>query len=148
MFFVRGAWSIDQAFRTPGFDWFVEEQLSYEELGDAVLAYAELKPEIMLSHEAPYSLLPYLNLNVEFAQRYGHTTNMIPTRTNLALDNMFKTHKPKLWVLGHYHRYFDQVIDGTRFVILTADSKYQDKPSRSVEGETVKNPLQYLDIEI
>jgi hypothetical protein len=31
---------------------------------------------------------------------------------------MFIGHKPKLWIFGHWHVPFDEVIAGTRFICL------------------------------
>lgn len=121
IFFVRGAWSIDWKYRTPGFDWFEEEQLSQEVLDWAFEEYCKVKPKIMLSHELPYSILPFMNLSLGFAQSFGYNSNAIPTRTNLALDKMLQFHKPNMWFAGHYHQDFNRVIDGTHFMCLTSD---------------------------
>jgi hypothetical protein len=34
---------------------------------------------------------------------------------------MFELHQPKLWVFGHYHTDYDEVIQGTRFVCVNKD---------------------------
>lgn len=31
---------------------------------------------------------------------------------------MFTAHKPKLWLFGHWHMPFDEVVSGTRFICL------------------------------
>lgn len=121
MFFIRGAWSIDWKYRTPNFDWFEKEELTSEQLDKAYKEYCNVKPSIMLSHEAPYSILDHLNLSRLFALNYGYTTNCISTRTNIALQKMFDEHKPKIYFFGHYHKDFDKIIDGTRFICLTTD---------------------------
>ena len=40
------------------------------------------------------------------------------SRTRNAFRVMFEEHKPKLWIFGHWHVWFDQVIDGTRFLCI------------------------------
>lgn len=134
IFFVRGAWSIDQKYRTPELDWFSEEELSEKNLELATICYLENKPEIMLTHESPFNLLQYLDLNPRFAKSYGFEDSLIKTRTNQALQNMLDNHKPKLWIYGHYHKDFDKTIDGTRFICLCCDKRFKCK--------------QYFDIEV
>lgn len=128
-FFMRGAWSIDWQRRIPGFNWFEEEELTQEQLFIGQKEYVNIKPEIMLSHDCPFSIQQHLPLS-DFAYLLGYKTKHLESRTNLMMDEMFKKHKPKLWVFGHYHVKFDEVIDGTRFVCLRADSdqctKYLD----------------------
>ena len=123
VFFIRGAWSIDQKCRKEGISWWREEELSDLEIANAYDMYKLFKPEIMLSHECPFSLLKHLKLDPNFARNYGYYApdSCIKTRTNLLLDGCFQTHKPKLWLFGHYHRDFDMTIDGTRFRCLTGD---------------------------
>lgn len=121
-FFVRGAWSIDKKYRTPGVSWFPEEEISGADGNRALAWYSQVKPELLLTHEAPFFLLPTLIPGGSFARSMGFAEPYIPTRTNQLLDRLYESHRPKLHVFGHYHRDFDQTIDGTRFVCLTADS--------------------------
>lgn len=60
IFYVRGAWSIDQKNRTIGIDWFPCEELTRAECDDALELYQTVKPEFVITHEAPFSLLPYV----------------------------------------------------------------------------------------
>lgn len=124
MFFVRGAWSIDHMYRSVGVDWWEEEELSMQRCNEAVAAYAEYKPDILLSHEGPLHILPALGLNPAFAQSMGYSESLIKTRTNQMLDAMFCHHRPKLYVFGHYHKDFDFEMDGTRYVCICADRNY------------------------
>lgn len=121
IFFVRGAWSIDKKYRTPNLDWFENEELNLYQLDEAFKNYCDIKPKIMLSHEAPYSILPFMNLSLRFAQSFGYNSNAIVSRTNQALDEMLRFHKPEMWLFGHYHTDFNRVIDDTHFMCLTAD---------------------------
>lgn len=124
MFFVRGAWSIDHMYRSVGVDWWEEEELSMERCNEAVAAYAEYKPDILLSHEGPLHILQALGLNPAFAKSMGYSESLIKTRTNQMLDAMFCHHRPKLYVFGHYHKDFDFTLDGTRYVCICADRNY------------------------
>lgn len=107
MFFLSGGYSRDNKDRIEGYNWWPYEQLDYEEGYNALDLYEIVHPKIVLSHEAPFSVLPEL---FDFFPE--------STRTNILLDNMLWINKPKLWVFGHYHISVDRVINGTRFVCL------------------------------
>jgi hypothetical protein len=121
-FFVRGAESIDQDWRKADMAmgkwggrklWWEEEQMSMRQLGAAIEHYKDVKPSIVLTHTCPQFLK-----NIVLKYKYGDDNNCNVTRTEAALENMWGSHKPKLWVFGHFHCYFNQVIGGTRFICL------------------------------
>lgn len=109
IFFVGGGFSIDRDYRTPGFDWWEDEELSVQELQEVIDSYTEKKPRIMLSHECPTIVKSSL-LSV----------NSLPitSRTERALQAMFDAHQPEIWLHGHYHVFKTQIIDETLFVSL------------------------------
>lgn len=111
IFFVRGAWSIDFAYRTLGRDIWKNEELTQDEFDQAILMYTEAKPCIVVTHTSPQMLDNHLQF--EFGDGCA-----VKTRTSVNLQHMFNIHKPKLWVFGHHHQKFDKVIDGCRFVCL------------------------------
>lgn len=112
IFCVGGAFSVDKVLRTEGVDWWADEELSTSEWYDILDLYDELRPKIVVSHDCPNQAMPYSNYKV-------------PSRTGQALSAMFDIHKPELWVFGHYHTSFDEVIEGTRFVCVD-QQKYID----------------------
>ena len=126
IFYVRGAWSIDHKFRTPGLNWFPEEELSNIELASAYTEYKNYKPEIMLTHEAPNNIVKMLDLDPTFPAKMGYPNGVPENRTRIALQDMFDIHQPKYWIFGHYHTNFDEEINGTRFICLTADRSFRD----------------------
>lgn len=106
-FVVRGAESIDKDLRTFGVDWWTDEQLSYQHAMICLSQYADKKPDIVISHDCPPNiseqiLKKSINRNI----------------TTILLSDMLEFHQPDLWIFGHHHKSFDQVIDGTRFVCL------------------------------
>lgn len=110
VFCVGGAYSIDREYRTPGLDWWIDEELSYNELSAIVDEYARLKPKVVMTHDCP-----------EFVARqcfswYKNFENSTITRH--ALQVMCDLHMPDLWVFGHWHHHVDLRIDKTRFVCL------------------------------
>lgn len=106
--FVGGGHSIDKEWRTPGLDWWEDEELSIEQFNRVIDTYLHAKPRQMFTHECPDFLLPL------FPQKMLP----IPSRTRQAFQAMWEAHKPELWVFGHFHLDFDQVIDGTRFICV------------------------------
>lgn len=98
-FFLSGAYSIDKAWRTPGTDWYHQEELSFDRLLAAYKLYREVKPDVIFSHEFPPNV-PYaigingMNMGVEFR---------ISSTTSQTLGLMTEFHKPKYHLAGHWH---------------------------------------------
>jgi hypothetical protein len=113
--FVRGAWSIDKAARTPGVDWFAEEELSYAELNAAADVLADAKPPIMASHDCPASVFADLKRG-EDPGPFGAVQRR--TRTGEALDEVLRRCKPTVWLFGHHHLTKVFTVGGTVFVAL------------------------------
>lgn len=107
LFFVRGAWSIDRSSRTENVDWFAQEELSDEQFAAAIALYAELKPDFVISHDCPRSLLRYVS-------NFGS-----PSRTNRHLQRMLEIHRPKRWFFAHHHFNWSKQIEGTLFFCLS-----------------------------
>lgn len=108
IFAMGGAESTDRHLRSEGINWWPDEQLSYGDLWRIAELYEHAKPKVMISHDAPEPICHYMLGYVDWNR----------SRTKQALSAMFSAHKPKLWVFGHYHKEFDDVIEGTRFVCL------------------------------
>ena len=107
--YVGGAWSIDWQWRTMGIDWWVDEELSMQELNLLIEQYKDIQPDIMITHTAPINI-PGGPMGIKI---FGSGA-----RTEHALQEMLDAHRPKLWIFGHWHKNFDQVVDGTRFICL------------------------------
>ena len=110
IFFVPGASSphFDAKQRTELVDWFPWEELSFTESETAYQMYKDYRPEIVISHDAPYD---FLKINVR--KDLTH-----PSFTQDLLQAMFQQHRPKLWIFGHWHKNTDQQFGGTRFICL------------------------------
>jgi Icc-related predicted phosphoesterase len=115
MMFIGGAWSIDRHVRIEGINWWVNEELSYGELGRMVDVYSHVLPNVMVTHDCPRVAATKFFFDVG-RPLYGKEQK--GTRTSYALDSMFEIHKPKIHVFGHWHYDVDEVIDGTRFICL------------------------------
>lgn len=126
IFFLGGATSIDKEWRTPGIDWWEEEQLSIPELERAIDVYAAVKPDVVITHECPESIA-----NAILAA-FNRVKIFDGSRTRQALQAMFSLHQPRLWVFGHWHHSltFDHPIimpggKSTRFICLD-ELEYMD----------------------
>ena len=75
IFFVRGGSSVDASCRCIGRNWWAEEQLSWAQALEAVKCYQAVKPDILISHECPSNIVPYVT-DPAFMERF-HLGNSI-----------------------------------------------------------------------
>lgn len=104
--YISGAWSIDQPYRIEGKTWWAGEQLLYSDLDKAIEQICDEKPSIIISHDTAPVFAKELCLK------------LYPTITGQALDALWQSYKPKMWVCGHYHNSIEMVIEGTQFICL------------------------------
>jgi len=123
VFFVRGGFSIDHMRRTIGESWFPQEELSRQERADCLDLYKKLKPDIVLSHEAPLSIVHNFT-DPGFLVNWGYNPKTFETKTQNLLQEMFEFHRPKFWAFGHYHRKWEGTINGTYFRLLNILEPY------------------------
>lgn len=97
IFCCGGAVSIDKAYRTEGWDWWPDEELSTAELYAIVDRYVELKPEIVITHECPESVA------TELMAAFNKVKVGDGSRTRQAFEVMLHHHQPKQWFFGHWH---------------------------------------------
>jgi predicted phosphodiesterase len=108
-FYYRGAYSIDRNYRTVGINWWENEQVSIEQFMQARELYREIKPDIVITHDAPMEIVPYL---------LPPGSRIYENNTNWALNELFNIHQPKIWRFGHYHKSWRMTINGTDFKCL------------------------------
>jgi len=87
--FMGGAYSVDKGMRTPGHDWFHQENINQIEL-DYALEY-EGKVDIVISHTCPS----------HFKIKGNEDKNIDGNRH--ALGQILERHKPDKWYFGHWH---------------------------------------------
>jgi predicted phosphodiesterase len=109
---IRGAWSIDKAYRIENVSWWANEEMNYNEMKDAIDFYCKTKPRIIVSHECPQKIR-----NMLFGiQEKSITTN--------GMQSMLESHQPDLWIFGHHHESRNELIAGTRFICLNELETY------------------------
>jgi predicted phosphodiesterase len=113
--FVGGGLSIDKPYRTEGYSYWLNEELSIDEFDKINEIYMQVKPKVMLTHETTEDIA--LAVVHENTNRRENKL-AFPSITRLAFQKMWQQHAPELWVFGHWHLPFDHVVNGTRFVCL------------------------------
>ena len=131
-YFVRGAYSVDKNMRTAGIDWWYGEQLKIRDFYEMVDGFKNTKPEIVLSHDCPESILPYFLSN---------TDKIWPSVTNQGLQFLLESHLPKLWIFGHHHKSKAININGTVFLCL-GELDYFDYDITLNVNDNIKKILQ------
>jgi len=91
--FMGGAYSIDSAYRTAGYDWFPEdEKINQRDINDL----PDVKVDIVISHTVP----------IEFVIKDSRKElRLIPDSSRQALSYILKKYRPKQWYFGHFHHY-------------------------------------------
>lgn len=122
-FFVSGAESIDRNHRTPYVDWWPDEELLPHECDAAFEIYKELKPDYVLSHDAPLSICEKLKEAVG-----GNGFDHIPLKASITrtlLQRMFEFHQPKAHIFCHWHTSFQAKVGNTQFICLNELETYE-----------------------
>jgi hypothetical protein len=117
-FYVRGADSVDKQYRLPYISWWPNEQLSYSEGQDCLNLYEMIKPDLVISHDCPLSVLKCLHARL-FSPN-GSFTNQL-------LDEMWNIHQPNKWIFGHHHMDVSIKLDDTEFICLDELSSLEIK---------------------
>lgn len=140
LFFVRGEWSIDRKLRQK-FDTYSrgqiikkniwdEEEMSMAQCQACLDLYKQVKPKLVVSHGCPLSVVPHVT-DPGVARSWGWE-DVIKTRTAQLLQALTEIHRPKMHIFGHYHRMFDQELEGTRYVCVDIMRAF-DLPKNFVE---------------
>ena len=103
--FVGGAWSIDNPIappgwyrRTPGLDWWPEEELSDDELSRMIEIYSVMRPRVMITHDCPNVVSREMFFQSGLIRGVEYFN-----RTSAAFTRMLDIHQPDEWYFGHWH---------------------------------------------
>ena len=103
--FIGGAWSIDNPVappgwhrRTPGVDWWFDEECSDEQFEHFLKVYRIVRPRVMITHDCP-AIVSYKMFWGSGLLR-GPT---YPNRTSAWFDRFIDAHQPEAWYFGHWH---------------------------------------------
>lgn len=121
LFFAGGGFSIDWQWRVARMNqggrpiWWMDEELSPEQLEAAEHLYLDIKPSVVATHDCPDSIRRRLLHDIVPGFR---PEKDLPCRTATAFEKMFTQYQPKIWIFGHYHVDVDFEFAGTRFICL------------------------------
>lgn len=110
VFYISGAYSIDKDWRIPGKNWWHDEQLSESVFDECADLYFQVKPDIVITHDAP---------NCVLARMYAQRGNSFPSLTSKRLQDILFSHAPELWFFGHHHKTWFTYFGKTHFRCLT-----------------------------
>ena len=104
---IGGANSIDKHMRTPGVDWWEDEQPSDDIMRrvEDRLEAENWKIDVVFSHTCPYKYLPYL----VYIPPVQNQSSSIDNTTELWLDKIEDKLTYSRWYCGHFHT--DAIID-------------------------------------
>lgn len=105
--FFGGADSIDKYYRTVGYDWFPEEVIRYADFENL----PECDVDIFITHTCPNALKNDM---------LRHDERKKNDPSNAALSELWNIYKPSLWFFGHWHKYVEGVMMGTKWYALSA----------------------------
>lgn len=108
--FMGGASSIDKHWRTPGYDWFWQEDISYKDME----ALPDEEIDIVISHTCPSSFLS--TILPKDARKFNDPAYEY-------LEFILDKYKPKLWLFGHWHCKKEGFNKGCKWVALNESSK-------------------------
>ena len=110
--YVGGAFSVDKHYRTPGINWWHDEELNDYEFEAIYEKYVAFKPTTMVTHDLPQGIS---DIVIPLGRK-----QYLKNRTNFWLRQMWNAHKPDLWLCGHHHPQKGVVekVEGTNFIIL------------------------------
>ncbi len=114
--FFGGALSTDQYRRKSGVDWWTREEPSYLETNNFFTAFDELKPNTVITHEAP-------------ARIDLHRADRTKSSTVRDLENTYliSEHRPEFHYFGHHHLLEEWKIDGTTFACCGLHGEYHER---------------------
>jgi len=95
-FWVRGAFSVDHHIRTEGVSWWRQEELTFLEMQSMIDVFTQVTPTLILSHDCPQSIIPYITQGSSFSKSQSSATNK-------GLQFCLDIHRPRLWIFGHHH---------------------------------------------
>lgn len=114
IFFISGAHSKDWASRTPGEDWWPEEQLNAAQYAACYDLWNDARPDFVISHEAPWPIVELTEGRPIYA-----------SATSTFLQTLWHKWQPRLWLYGHHHKSFKVKSNGTLFRCLAQGEQFQ-----------------------
>lgn len=103
--FMGGGISIDRGYRKEGIDWFPEEFPSYREY-NRLFTY-DKKVDCFITHDAPDLIIANIFKNL--------IPDSLSKNNRDILNLLYLQFNPKFWFHGHYHKYYEKILNNTFF---------------------------------
>ena len=122
IFYVGGAFSIDKQYRlnyqavTGKQVWWANEQIDKKYHAEILYLYDKEKPKIVATHDCPACIRKQLS---DVKDQFKNDTS------DILFEKMFKIHKPKLWIFGHYHKSAKIILDKITFICLNELERFE-----------------------
>lgn len=116
LFYVGGAYT-PPFYKGPIFE---GEQISEQDMEHCFDQYAELKPDLVVTHDCPEFLVN------RFYPKQGD--GKYANRTTKLLQDMFAFHQPKYWYFGHHHKAVSWNVLGTHFRCVATNEVVAHNP--------------------
>jgi hypothetical protein len=117
--FIGGAVSVDQYYRTPGRDWFPEEQPTFKQLERAA---SHSNVDVVASHESPV-----IKKNARGMPGIPEKVLHSATNARHALRSVLSELQPKLWLAGHWHQRLSYRTENTQVEVLAHNQRPVDE---------------------
>ena len=99
--------------------------LTDEQMRIVEKAYLQVRPRIVLSHDAPTDIARFAWEHACQFRRASPGAIYRPSRTNVFLTRLLQLHAPRLWIFGHHHRDW-RYRDGETQFICVGELKFVD----------------------
>lgn len=111
--FIGGAASIDRRMRTPGFDWFPQEEITNEDIDKSISAIDKMSEiDLICSHTCP----------IEF-DVIGESPLSFFDPSAYKLSILLRHAKPKHWLFAHWHQFKTGLYENTEWTALNMLSR-------------------------
>lgn len=112
--FAGGAFSVDNAVRQPGWDWFPDHEMLRESDLANFPEPKNVQIDIVISHTAPrefsVSGLPW--------NQWPKWWDKTPDPSQRILSKVLRRYRPRKWFLGHFHRFQKGTFGGCEWTAL------------------------------
>lgn len=124
MMFIGGEMSHDRADRTPGMDWWPDEENEIKKFYQFHQIAVNVNPTFLVTHDCPNFVSDHLHM----------MSNRDRTKDNLGI--MYTRISPQLHIFGHHHVTWHREIGTTDFVCVGLDSTHRVEGMIFVDSDT------------
>lgn len=136
---VGGAVSVDKEWRTEGRDWWPAEILTEDQI---TYACREPKVDVILAHDCPHGVdIPGIGPKTKQRPNENSWPPHVLAEAEAHRKQMrriWEAHQPRLWVHGHYHRFYESWLRSSKFLGLDCDGSTMAKNLTFLTREDMK----------